>query len=468
LSSSSRRTSDFHDITSGNNGTYSAGPGYDLVTGRGTPFANLIASALIDAPPSGSGPSVATPAGATPSPVTGTTTNLSVLGSDPAGESTLTYTWSVLSEPAGAIAPSYSANGTNAAKSTTATFHEAGNYTFQVTIRDASGLATTSSVGVTVNQTFASVGVSPATCTIVQGSSQQFTATTLDQFGQGMAMQPTSFTWTLGAGSVGTLSTTGLYQASSAGTATVIASYTLNGSSAVTVTAQVAIPAAPTNLVASAVSKSRVNLSWAESSSNVTGYNVQRSSNGGKSWVLLAQLATSSYADNTVSGGRSYLYRVNAYNSAGSSAWTTSGRVVTPKVILGGSTPAVVFGGNSGQDTAASGFGLVQAFTGTIQDYFLAPPSNGGSGVHQEETVSSVEQRAMPDCHRRRKRVPHGDDEYPGAIPSNITLSHGGDGQWAQPLTRPAGNGCGIIPNHSSRLPRRRFYCPDGEKPPSR
>ena len=36
-------SADFHDITSGNNGGYSAGPGYDLVTGLGTPIAdNLI------------------------------------------------------------------------------------------------------------------------------------------------------------------------------------------------------------------------------------------------------------------------------------------------------------------------------------------------------------------------------------------------------------------------------------------
>ena len=37
--------SDFHDITSGNNG-FTAGPGYDLVTGRGTPIANLLEPAL--------------------------------------------------------------------------------------------------------------------------------------------------------------------------------------------------------------------------------------------------------------------------------------------------------------------------------------------------------------------------------------------------------------------------------------
>jgi hypothetical protein len=39
-------TSDFHDVTSGSNG-YSAHAGYDLVTGRGTPFANLIIPYLL-------------------------------------------------------------------------------------------------------------------------------------------------------------------------------------------------------------------------------------------------------------------------------------------------------------------------------------------------------------------------------------------------------------------------------------
>jgi len=42
--------SDFHDITTGNNG-YAAGPGYDLVTGRGTPIANLLISDMV-LPPS--------------------------------------------------------------------------------------------------------------------------------------------------------------------------------------------------------------------------------------------------------------------------------------------------------------------------------------------------------------------------------------------------------------------------------
>jgi hypothetical protein len=230
----------------------------------------------------------------------------------------------------------------------------------------------------------------------MEGTSQQFTATTLDQFGQAMATQPGSFTWSLGTGSVGTLSSAGIYQApaTSTGTATVIASYGMSGSATVTVTALATIPAAPTNLVASVISKNQINLSWSESSNNVTGYNVQRSSNGGKSWVQLAQVTTTSYSDITANGGKTYQYRVDAYNSAGSSAWTTSGNVVTPKVLLvSGATPASLFGSSSGQDAMTSGSGLTQLPPATILDYFLAPLSSAGSGDKRDESFSLVDEQ---------------------------------------------------------------------------
>ena len=82
-------------------------------------------------------PTVATAAAAAPATVTGTTTALSVLGADDAGESNLTYTWATTGTPPAAV--TFSANGSNAAKNTTATFTKAGSYTFQVTITDAGG-----------------------------------------------------------------------------------------------------------------------------------------------------------------------------------------------------------------------------------------------------------------------------------------------------------------------------------------
>jgi hypothetical protein len=41
---------DFHDVTTGNNGTNAAGPGYDLATGLGTPVANLLVQDLVMTP----------------------------------------------------------------------------------------------------------------------------------------------------------------------------------------------------------------------------------------------------------------------------------------------------------------------------------------------------------------------------------------------------------------------------------
>jgi hypothetical protein len=153
-------------------------------------------------------PTVAQPASATPSPVTGTTTTLSALGADDAGEAALTYTWQATASPTGA-SPTFGANGTNATKNTVVTFNRAGVYAFRVTIADTGGLTATSSVNVTVNQTLTSIVVSPSTVTLAFGTKQQFSAQALDQFTQPLAIQP-SFTWSKLSGR-GSITLTGLY-----------------------------------------------------------------------------------------------------------------------------------------------------------------------------------------------------------------------------------------------------------------
>ena len=157
-------------------------------------------------------PTVATPAAATPGTVTGITTALSVLGadSDGGGESNLTYTWATTGTPPAAV--SFSANGTNDAKNTTATFAVAGNYTFLVTITDMGGESTSSSVDVTVNQTLTSIAVTPAAASLGSDATQQFAAMSYDQFGNAMSSQP-SCTWAVASG-VGSIdSASGLYTA---------------------------------------------------------------------------------------------------------------------------------------------------------------------------------------------------------------------------------------------------------------
>ncbi len=177
-------------------------------------------------------PTIAMPASASPDPVAGTTTALSVLGADDGGESNLTYTWAATGTPPAPVM--FSSNGANAAKNTTAVFTKAGAYTFQATITDAGGLTATSSVLVTVNQTLASIVVTPATASLVENATQPFAATGYDQFGTVMAAQPT-FTWS--STGVGSVSASGVYTAPGyVGTATVIAgSGTISGSAAVMV-----------------------------------------------------------------------------------------------------------------------------------------------------------------------------------------------------------------------------------------
>ena len=171
-------------------------------------------------------PTIVNAAEASPSPVTTASTNLMVLGADDAGESNLTYTWSVTSKPGGSTTPTFAVNGANGAKSTIVTFFQAGTYTLLVTITDGSGASVTSSVNVTVNLATNSVVVTPSSPTVGENMSQQFSAVAYDQFGNRMASQP-NFTWSvLNGGDGGTITSSGLYTApATAGSDTIEAAF---------------------------------------------------------------------------------------------------------------------------------------------------------------------------------------------------------------------------------------------------
>jgi alpha-L-arabinofuranosidase len=185
------------------------------------------------------GPTITKAASATPSPDTGTTTVLSVTATDPSGNSGLTYTWSTTGTPPAPV--TFSANGTNAAQSVTATFSQSGSYAFQVTVSDPAGYIATSSVTVSVNQTLSSIKLSPGAANLPASGHQQFSGSANDQFGNPMSTQP-ALAWSVstGPGTIG--ASTGLYTApSAAGSATVRAS--VGGISG---TASVIIQAPPT------------------------------------------------------------------------------------------------------------------------------------------------------------------------------------------------------------------------------
>jgi hypothetical protein len=261
-------------------------------------------------------------------PVTGTTTVLSVLGSDEQqNEANLTYTWAMLSGPSG-VQPTFSANGTNSAKNTTVTFNRSGAYQFLVTVTAVNGLSTSSSVAVTVVQTLSTMVLTPTTVSVFTNATQQFSITGNDQFGMPVA-NPT-VTWTVSGG--GSIGNTGLYQApGSPGSAVVTAaSGSLNASASVSVLVQ--LPA-PTGLSAiSANNNTEVDLSWTAPSGTVTGYNVYRGTSAGAESVTplnSSPLTATTFRDTTVSPLTTYFYTVKAVNSGGASAASSETNATT-------------------------------------------------------------------------------------------------------------------------------------------
>lgn len=106
-------------------------------------------------------------------------------------------------------------------------------------------------------------------------------------------------------------------------------------------------PAAPSNLTGATSASSpttTANLGWVNNATNATGYRVQRSLDG-VNFSQIAQLGSSatSYVDGSLSPGTVYYFRVYAYNSAGSSAYSNVAGVqtVAPAAITSApSTPS--------------------------------------------------------------------------------------------------------------------------------
>jgi len=145
--------------------------------------------------------------------------------------------------------PIFSANGTNAAKTATATFFQAGTYTLLVTITDSSNNTTTSTVTAVVTQNVTRMYVQPPNSTVVPtGTIQYSISNVLDQFSNPIASP--AITWSVTGG--GSISSSGLFTASTDGTFSVTAT---SGGYIATTSVTVAggasgVPAAPPTALA--------------------------------------------------------------------------------------------------------------------------------------------------------------------------------------------------------------------------
>jgi hypothetical protein len=91
-------------------------------------------------------------------------------------------------------------------------------------------------------------------------------------------------------------------------------------------------PADPSDLTATAVSSSRIDLSWVDHATDESAYVVERSPDGSTDWSQLTSTLpadSTSYSDMGLSGSTTYHYRVKATNAAGDSGYSNSANATT-------------------------------------------------------------------------------------------------------------------------------------------
>lgn len=149
-------------------------------------------------------------------------------------------------------------------------------------------------------------------------------------------------------------------------------------------------PSTPWNISvpSSIMDGTNISISWAKSSdaeSNLAGYKVERSTDGGWSWSRIYQGTATSTTDSIAFGTTSVMYRVKAYDTEGlESGWRTSSRVTVvnnnapsappsiavPKDVKGGSTLVISWTAASDSD-------------GNLSGYILERSTDGGSAYTQ-------------------------------------------------------------------------------------
>jgi len=91
------------------------------------------------------------------------------------------------------------------------------------------------------------------------------------------------------------------------------------------------VPAAPSDLVATAQSPSEINLTWTNNSSNNDGLKIERKmrTNGTYSEIKTIQPYLTNFLDNGLDVGTQYYYRVRAYNTFGNSEYSNEASATT-------------------------------------------------------------------------------------------------------------------------------------------
>lgn len=188
---------------------------------------------------------------------------------------------------------------------------------------------------------------------------------------------------------------------------------------AVLASGELAPPAAPSGLVATAMSSYRVDLSWVDNANNEWGFRIERSSdNVNFTEVGNVTTDTATFSDDSLAPGTAYQYRVLSYNGIGDSDDSGTAAAVTPagppaapsalsaapgnaRVTLSWDSTAgadryrvkrsLTFGGPYSEIGTVTGPAYVDtgAANGTTYHYVVAAENSHGAGGNSNQGVAT-------------------------------------------------------------------------------
>ena len=149
-------------------------------------------------------------------------------------------------------------------------------------------------------------------------------------------------------------------------------------------------PSTPWNISvpSSIMGGTNISISWAKSSddeSNLAGYKVERSTDGGWSWSRIYQGTATSTTDNVAFGTTSVMYRVKAYDTEGlESGWRTSSRVTVVNNNAPSAPPSIAVPNDvKGGSTLVISWTAASDSDGNLSGYILERSTDGGSAYTQ-------------------------------------------------------------------------------------
>ena len=131
-----------------------------------------------------------------------------------------------------------------------------------------------------------------------------------------------------------------------------------------------------------------ISISWAKSSdaeSNLAGYKVERSTNGGSSWSQIYQGTATNTTNNVAFGTTSVMYRVKAYDTEGlESGWRTSSQVTVVNNNAPSAPPSIAVPNDvKGGSTLVISWTAASDSDGNLSGYILERSTDGGSAYTQ-------------------------------------------------------------------------------------